>query len=152
MAGRGFRRQDLARDGGGGAWGTIHFMRYLPDVARRGGKLVVVVHRPLLGLTRQLVPEAEVLAFGAPKLSFDRGCPLMSLPRMFGTTLETVPSAVPYLSVDPAVAARWRARLAGSAGLKVGLVWSGAQGYLNNPRHAIAAERLAPLFDLEGVS
>jgi Flp pilus assembly protein TadD len=139
----------MAEEGHGDA---IHFMRYLPAVARLGGKLIVMVHRPLLGLARRLVPEAEVLAIAPQRPSFDIWCPMMSLPRVFGTTLETVPAAVPYLSVDPAVAARWRGRLAGSQGLKVGLVWSGAQGYLNNARRAITAERLAPLLDLEGVS
>jgi Flp pilus assembly protein TadD len=139
----------MAEEGHGDA---MHFMRYLPAVARRGGRIVVMVHRPLLGLTRRFVPEAEVLAFGAPKPSFDLWCPMMSLPRVFGTTLHTVPAEVPYLSVDPAVAERWRTRLADSRGLKVGLVWSGAQGYLNNARRAIPAELLAPLLDLEGVS
>ncbi len=139
----------MAEEGHGDA---IHFMRYLPTAAERSGKLVVAVHRPLLGMTRRLVPEAEVVALGAPSPSFDAWCPMMSLPRVFGTTLETVPAAVPYLSVDAAVAERWRARLAASPGLKVGVVWSGAQGYLNNFRRAMPAERLAPLLDLAGVS
>ena len=138
----------IAEEGHGDA---IHFMRYLPAVAERGGKLALAVHQPLLGLARRLVPEAEVVALGAPKPSFDLWCPLMSLPRVFSTTIETVPSMVPYLSVDPAVAARWRARLS-TGGLKVGVVWSGAQGYLNNARRAIPAERLAPLLGVEGVS
>ncbi len=139
----------LAEEGHGD---SIHFMRYLPAVAARGGNLVVAVHRPLIELTRRLVPKAEVVAIEAPRPSFDVWCPLMSLPRVFGTTLETVPTAVPYLSVDPAVAERWRGRLAGSRGLKVGLVWSGALGYGNNRRRAIPAERLAPLLQMEGVS
>jgi Flp pilus assembly protein TadD len=139
----------MAEEGHGDA---IHFMRYLPAVAERCGKLVVAVHRPLMGLTRRLVPEAEVVALGGASPSVDAWCPMMSLPRVFGTTLETIPAAVPYLSVDPAVAERWRARLGASRGLKVGVVWSGAQGYGNNVRRAMPAERLAPLLDLEGVS
>ncbi len=139
----------LAEEGHGD---SIHFMRYLPAVEARGGNLAVAVHAPLVGLTRRLVPRAEVISLDALRLGFDVWCPLMSLPRVFGTTLASVPSEVPYLSVDPAVAERWRARLADSRGLKVGLVWSGADGYGHNVRRAIAAERLAPLFDGEGVS
>jgi len=127
-------------------------MRYLPAVAARGGELIVAVHRPLVGLTRRLVPGAEVVAMERPPQRFDLWCPMMSLPRAFGTTLETVPSAVPYLTVDPETIERWRARLAGNQGLKVGLVWSGAAEYGHNARRAIAAERLAPLLGIDGVS
>lgn len=130
---------------------SIHFMRYLPAVAARGGNLVVAVHRPLVGLTRRLLPSAEVVALEAPRPRFDLWCPLMSLPRVFHTRLDTIPAAVPYLSVDPAIAARWRTRLAGTGALKVGLVWSGALAYGNNARRAIPVERLAPLFRLKGI-
>jgi Flp pilus assembly protein TadD len=130
---------------------SIHFMRYLPKVAARGGNLVVAVHRPLVELTRQLLPEAEVVPMEQRWPRFDLWCPLMSLPRILGTTVETVPSAVPYLAVDRAVVERWRTRLGVSPALKVGLVWSGALGYGNNARRAIPAERLAPLLRSEGV-
>lgn len=139
----------MAEEGHGDA---IQFLRYLPAVAARGGKLVLAVHRPLVRLAERLVPGAEVIALEAALPRCDLSCSLMSLPRMFGTTLATVPATVPYLSVDPEVAGRWRQRLVGSRGLKVGLVWSGALKYLHNPRRAIAAERLAPLFRLGGIS
>ena len=139
----------LAEEGHGD---SIQFMRYLPAVAARGGELIVAVHRPLVELTRRLVPGAEVVAMEKPPQRFDLWCPMMSLPRAFRTTLETVPSAAPYLTVDPATIERWRARLVGNQGLKVGLVWSGAAGYGHNARRAIAAERLAPLLGIDGVS
>lgn len=150
--GEGFAGRTLLIQGEEGHGDSIHFMRYLPAVAARGGDLVVAVHRPLVELTRRLVPGAEIVAIEKPRPRFDLWCPMMSLPRVFGTILETVPSDVPYLTVDPATAGRWRARLAGSEGLKVGLVWSGAAGYGHNSRRAIAAERLAPLLRLKEVS
>ena len=138
----------MAEEGHGDA---IQFLRYLPAVAARGGKLALAVHRPLVALAQRLVPGADVVALEAPRPRFDIWCLLMSLPRLFGTVLETVPAAVPYLSIDPGVAERWRKRLAGNGELKVGLVWSGALKYLHNARRAIAAERLAPLFGAQGV-
>ena len=138
----------MAEEGHGDA---IQFLRYLPAVAARGGKLALAVHRPLVALTQRLVPGAAVVALEAPLPRFDIWCLSMSLPRLFGTVLETVPAAVPYLSIDPGVAERWRERLAGNGELKVGLVWSGALKYLHNARRAIAAERLAPLFGAQGV-
>jgi hypothetical protein len=150
--GEGFAGKTLLVMAEEGHGDSIHFMRYLPATAARGGNLIVAVHRPLVGLTRQLLPKAEVVPMEERLPRFDLWCPLMSLPRVFGTTLETVPAAVPYLAGDPAVAEQWRTRLAGSQGLKVGLVWSGALAYGNNARRAIAAERLAPLLGLQGVS
>ncbi|HLJ19114.1 MAG TPA: tetratricopeptide repeat-containing glycosyltransferase family protein [Stellaceae bacterium] len=148
--GESFAGKTLLVMGEEGHGDSIHFMRYLPAMAARGGSLVVAVHRPLVGLTRMLLPGAEVVALEAPRPRFDLWCSMMSLPRLFGTTLESVPAAVPYLSVDPATAERWRDRLAGG-GMKVGVVWSGERRYLHNYRRAIPAQRLVPLLGMAGV-
>jgi hypothetical protein len=49
----------------------------------------------------------------------------MSLPRLLGTTLATVPANVPYVAADPERVERWRQRLAGIDGYKIGIVWQG---------------------------
>jgi tetratricopeptide (TPR) repeat protein len=137
-----------AEEGHGDA---IQFLRYWPEVAARGGDVVLAVHRPLLRLARRRAPGARVILLEAPPPPFDLYCPLMSLPRVLGTTLETVPAEVPYLSVDDEVVERWRARLSAAPGLRVGLVWSGAVKYGHNRHRAMPAERLAPLLEIEGV-
>jgi hypothetical protein len=82
----------------------------------------------------------------------------MSLPLAFGTTLETIPAQTPPLRADPAASAAWSARLAGLAGLKVGLVWAGGPGARPDEvdavdrRRSIALGRLAPLLATPGVS
>ena len=48
---------------------------------------------------------AEARAFfdhGRIEARFDFNAPLMCLPRLLGTTLETVPASIPYLAADPA--------------------------------------------------
>ena len=90
--------------------------------------------------------------------AFDLQCPLMSLPLAFGTTLETIPAAVPYLHADPRAAARWRARLAALPGVKIGLVWAGNPRSFNwiaaemDRRRSIALARFAPLASVGGIS
>jgi Flp pilus assembly protein TadD len=138
-----------AEEGHGDA---IHFLRYLPAVAARGGNIVLAVHRPLVQIARRLTTGAEVMALEERLPAFDLYRSLMSLPLVFGTSLESVPAQVPYLSVDRASAERWRARLAGTLGLKVGLIWSGAIQYGHNRHRAIPAKRLSPLLDIEGIS
>jgi len=87
---------------------------------------------------------------------FDVWCPMLSLPRLFGTTLDRMPPATPYLHADPAAAARWAARLP-QGGLRVGVAWAGGL-HPNDPTAAatdrvrsMAPRYLAPLAALPGV-
>jgi hypothetical protein len=149
--GEDFAGRTLLVQGEEGHGDAIHFLRYLPAVVARGGKVVLSVHRPLVRLARDLVTNVEVLALEAQPPRFDLHCSLMSLPLVFGTTLASVPAEVPYLSVAAEVAERWQRRLAGGSTLNVGLVWSGSVKYGLNRHRAMAADRLAPLLDIEGV-
>jgi hypothetical protein len=80
-----------------------------------------------------------LVAEGEPLLDFDVHAPLLSLPGMLGTTLETVPAAVPYLSAGPALVKRWGQELEGIEGLRVGIAWQG------NPKHQWDRHRSIPL-------
>ena len=81
---------------------------------------------------------------------FDLHCPLLSLPLAFGTTIHSIPAAIPYVVVDPAAAARWRDRTGAAPGRKIGLVWAGNPQHKNDRNRSIALERLAPLIDAPG--
>jgi len=136
---------------------TLQFCRYLPAVAERG-RVVVEVPRALVRLVSALPGVQEVVASGDPLPAFDVYCPMLSLPAVFGTTLETIPAAVPYLAAEPASVAMWRERLAVLPGLRVGLVWAGdARRHLTGPptvdrRRSLMLEQLAPLVGIDGVS
>jgi len=54
-----------------------------------------------------------------------RWLPLMSLPLLFGTRLESIPAEVPYLRADPQRVAGWRDQLQADASFKVGIAWQG---------------------------
>lgn len=103
---------------------TLQFVRYVPLLAARGARVVLAVPRELERLARGIAGVAELCAFGTPLPPFDYHCPVFSLPRAFGTTMETIPGETPYLSVDPALIAQWQSRLP-SGGLRIGLVWAG---------------------------
>ncbi|MBV8825586.1 MAG: tetratricopeptide repeat protein, partial [Hyphomicrobiales bacterium] len=131
----------------------LQFMRYVPLVAARGGRVVLQVPDPVLriakssfGACAQVQSDADVLP------AYDLHDPLMSLPLVFGTTVDTIPADIPYLKVDESAAARWRERIVGAEGLKVGLVWAGNPQHQNNRNRSIALDRLAPLFGAPGVS
>ncbi len=127
---------------------SIHFLRYVPLVAARGGKVVLEIQKPLLPLAR--LPGIEVVAQGDPLPAFDVHCPLLSLPLAFGTSLENIPARTPYLSPPPGRVAHWAARIGATPGLKVGIVWAGSPVQRNDRNRSIPIERLKPLFAFAG--
>jgi hypothetical protein len=67
-----------------------------------------------------------------------------------------IPATTPYLTAEPADIAYWRERLAGLAGLRVGLCWGGERSsYLSkialDRRRSITLDALAPLGAVSGV-
>jgi tetratricopeptide (TPR) repeat protein len=132
-------------------WGdTLQFIRYVPLAIERGATAIVDVPEPLVPLLKQsgignLVRSSEV----APEC--DVQAPLLSLPGILGTRLDTIPARVPYLSADPELLARWRERLAEIRGFRVGIAWQGdEQGPLDRWRWMPPAA-FAPLAGVAGV-
>jgi len=136
---------------------TLQFCRYLPLIDRRH-RIVLEVDAPLVSLMRQLPGVEAVVARGGPLPDFDAHCPIMSLPFVFGTTLQTIPNQTPYLWADPVKVAGWAKRLEPAKGLRVGLVWAGGarpdQPGLApvNRRRSMNLATLAPLAQATGVS
>ena len=125
---------------------TLQFVRYVPAVAERGGRVVLEVPAPLVRLARTVAGASQVVAAGDPLPAFDCHCPLLSLPRVFKTNLATIPGAVPYLSVPAEASAAWAERIATAPGLRVGVVWAGTTV------GAIDLRLLQPLWEVAGVS
>src|SRR3546814_8475884 len=74
---------------------TLQFCRYAPLIAARGGRVVLECQPPLTRLLTSLAGTAEIVARGAALPAFDCHAPLLSLPRLFRTTLGNVPDGVP---------------------------------------------------------
>ena len=135
---------------------AIQFARYAPLAATlgvQGGRVFVECHPPLAKLFRSLKGVERVAPRDqGPLPPFDVHCPFMSLPRVFGTTLATVPNEVPYLRAAPAAANRWRRRLAAEpTGRRVGLVWAGDGKHQKDRDRSLALSMLAPLAGVPGV-
>ncbi len=129
---------------------TFQFIRYAKLAAQRGGKLVIAappVLLPLLELSgfKNLVSKDGLLP------PFDVHAPLLSLPHIFRTEVDTVPSEVPYLSADPNRVARWRGELAEYQGLKVGIAWQGRPDYRADLLRSLPLTSFAPLAKVLGV-
>jgi hypothetical protein len=92
-----------------------------------------------------------VVTQGDPLPAFDVHLPLMSLPHVLGTRLDTIPAAVPYLATDPEKVARWKARIGRTADLAVGVVWSGNPDHKFDRRRSIPAATVLPSLVMPGV-
>lgn len=131
---------------------AIQFLRYAPMVAARAARVVVRCSPRQTALFGRTPGIAAVVASDAPLPAFDAYCPLPSLPRLFGTTLESIPAQVPYIFADPEKAARWKARLAESASeCRVGLAWASQSKQRAAGAKSIPLEGLAPLAQVPGV-
>jgi hypothetical protein len=125
---------------------AIQFSRYIPLAAARGGHVILEVEAALTRLMSGLSGLGDCLVKPASKLpEFDLHCPLSTLPLAFRTTLETIPSGVPYLAAPAAAVAEWEARLGPRTRPRVGLVWSG------NPKHRRDLQRSLPLRALSSI-
>ncbi len=130
---------------------AIQFMRYAPLVAQRGGVVVIECHPELVQLIRSTEGIQEVVPFGAQLPLFSCQAPLLSLPRIFGTTLQSIPSQCPYVSTSSELREKWTALTsAHSADLRVGLAWAG-KSYPDPLRSCRLAE-FAPLATTQNVT
>jgi tetratricopeptide (TPR) repeat protein len=128
---------------------AIQVARYAPLVAALGGRVVLEVVPALAPLLEGLEGVDQVITDKDPLPHTDYRCPLLSLPRAFRTTLETIPARIPYLHVDPARAAEQRRKIAPGGGKLVGLCWRGNPEYPRDRERSFGFERLAPLFGMD---
>jgi tetratricopeptide (TPR) repeat protein len=129
----------------------LQFVRYAPLVKARGGRVVLRAPQALLPLLRTVPGIDAVVGTEDQAPPFDVHVPLLSLPLIFGTQADTVPTAIPYLVPDRGLVARWRERLGTYAGLSVGLVWQGNPAHPNDRRRSIQLDHLRSLLDCPGV-
>jgi tetratricopeptide (TPR) repeat protein len=130
---------------------TLQFVRYAPQVADRGAKVILEVQPQLKRLLAATPGVAAVIARGDALPPFDLHCPLLSLPLALGTEPATIPAAVPYIAPFDADVMRWRQRLPTRKPL-IGLVWSGERSHDNDLNRSLPLETLAPLFALTHVT
>jgi tetratricopeptide (TPR) repeat protein len=131
---------------------TLQFCRYVALVAERGARVVLEVPATLLRLLHPLPGLAALVGHGAALPDFDVHCPLLSLPGIFGTTLESIPAALPYLPVPAAAAPPRGVPRTRDGRRQIGIVWAGNPGHINDRRRSVPFAALAPLWQVPGIA
>jgi hypothetical protein len=139
---------------------TLQFIRYVPMVHERGGKVIVECQPALAQLVATVSGVETVVSHGSAWPAFAVHAPLLSLPRIFQTSLSTIPAVVPYVHVTAELVAQWQSRLAevappavhGGRCLRIGIAWQGNPKYVSDRKRSIPLSQFEPLSNVPGVT
>jgi tetratricopeptide (TPR) repeat protein len=135
---------------------TIQFARYAPQVAALAQRVILEVQAPLRPLFDEVGRDwgVEIVARGEARPDGDHQCLLLSLPRIFRTTPDTIPEPSGYLRSPVARRALWRERLAARSApgrLRVGLAYAGNPQFKSDALRSIPLAAFEACFDLPGI-
>jgi tetratricopeptide (TPR) repeat protein len=131
---------------------TIQFIRFAGVLKSKGARVVFRCQPRLCKLIATCGDIDELIAEGDDVPPFDFHAPLLSVPRIVGTTLDTIPRVVPYLAAEPALLEHWHERLEHVRGLRVGINWKGRGGRAFSRQRDIPLTLLASLSSITGTS
>lgn len=138
-----------------GAGDTVQFARYIPLVASRCSEVVLAAPPETAELLASAKGVTRVVTRYEDIGRVDAFCILSSLPFLLGTTLETIPATVPYLTVDRSRVAAWKATLDSRTppGLpRVGIAWAGDPSHPGDRWRSTRLAAWQSLLDVPGVS
>ncbi len=153
--GRTLRGERLLLIGDQGYGDVLMFARYIPWAATRADSIVLACSQEMAPTLRRMFPALPLVTQWDCTPPYVCFCPLSGLPRLHGTTLQTIPPRLPACQADPALAAEWKARLDRDipAGLRrVGIAWAGRPTHNNDRNRSVPLTDFAPLGAVAGVA
>ncbi len=104
---------------------TIQFCRYLSLLKQNNVQVVFKVKTKMHALLKTLDENIILIDSELDDNTIDFETPLMSLPYLFNTNINTIPSLTSYLSADHEKVKFWKKRLTKDT-FKVGICWQGS--------------------------
>ena len=126
---------------------SIQFARYIdlfPDTAT----IIVACQPELKSLLKSIDRIGTLVTKGEDIPNFDFHAPIVSLPHIFGTVLETIPAKIPYLYPDKN--SDFEILSDDERDLKVGITWAGSPTHINDRNRSISLNDFKCLLDIEG--
>jgi tetratricopeptide (TPR) repeat protein len=127
---------------------TLMLARYIPLIKQRGAKIIFSVHPALEPLFKGWDAVDSVIVHGALVSSYDFYASVFDLPHIFGTTVDTIPSNIPYL---PVLAPDEKTKIKSDGRPKVGVVWGGNPLHTNDIRRSVPLPLFADIFSINSV-
>jgi tetratricopeptide (TPR) repeat protein len=129
---------------------AIFFLRYLPRVAQRAGRIVLAPQRELVRLFKRSPLVDQCVQIDGEPPPHDVHCSLVSLPFLLKERTNQFPLDTPFLSADPSEIEYWTGRMPTDR-FKVGLVWAGSSERLNDCNRSMTLNDLLPITSLPGL-
>ncbi|MDA0834707.1 MAG: hypothetical protein O2955_05545 [Planctomycetota bacterium] len=130
----------------------LQFIRYAALARPLVDRLIIEAPISLANLFATVPGVDEVVVSGQTLPDYSADVYLLDLPRLLGTTLETVPRQIPYLTPPPDRMTYWANRLKEISGFKVGLCWQGSPHFPYDRIRSIPFAKFHRLFTVEGVA
>ena len=125
---------------------VLHFVRYLPLLVAKGARVLLICDQALHPLLRGMDGVTPVQPNVRPE--FDCHVSLLDLPDLFGTQLDTIPAAAPYLHAPQQ---RLLPPALPGCRLRIGIAWAGNPKHNNSRNRDCAVEQFLPLAGRCGV-
>lgn len=130
---------------------AIQFVRYLRFLKTEGAKVILGCQPALYRLMAGCAAADLVLRQGDLAPAFDVVTPLLSLPGIFKTTLETLPAEIPYLQAPSGSGMQAIAAINRYPGIfRAGLVWAGGAHNPNDRLRSLKLDQFSDLFRIAG--
>lgn len=129
----------------------MQLIRYAPLLRERVASVIVQVPPSLYRLLQNAPGIDRVLLQGEPIPENTLHLPLMDLPRVFGTKLETIPANIPYLRASTPIPEKIAQHLNACTKRKIGIAWKGNPRNIANHRRSIPTEELFALASMPNV-
>ncbi len=128
---------------------VIQFLRYAVELKAMGARVLL---RPLAGMEAIVgqIPGIDKVVSSDEPEDFDFYVHAMSLPRVLGTRVSSIPAPIPYVFADPLRVRQWSA-LIGEGAMRVGIVWAGSPTHQLDRFRSIPLQMLSPLASVSGV-
>jgi hypothetical protein len=122
---------------------TIQFIRYAPLIREQARTLTIEAQPTLKALLEQAHIADQIITWGEPEPDWDQQIEIIELPRIFRTTVQSIPNDVPYLTVPR----HQCVDVMQSADFRIGLVWASSN---YDRERSMQFKDMAKLLDVAG--
>lgn len=126
---------------------TFQCIRYLAELKKQGAYIVFAPQHGLIPLMKLLPDIDQVVSTHNLAEPCDYRVPLMSLPFLCETTVETIPANIPYLYAEPTLIELWRPIFDAipESTYKIGICWHGNSQYKDLSLRRTVKQKSCPL-------
>jgi len=131
----------------------IQFIRYLPEVKKRGGTVILEMHEFLVRLFDDSVPFFDKMIIHSETIppKADYHVAIASLPHILKTDIDSIPCDMPYLFPPEQEKSLLSQTIQMIDAFRVGISWAGSPIHKNDKNRSCNLELFYPLTQIPGV-